>query len=126
MPNESYNELSTLNNLTPAYQVHGADNKFTVKAMLPGVKKEDIEVHLDDDTLLIRASTSKDRISKSWNVWQREIAFGTYDLNLALTEDIDKEALKVQLDNGVLIIDLPKRSKNGETKKAKKINIEST
>ncbi|GGO78368.1 heat-shock protein Hsp20 [Marinobacterium nitratireducens] len=94
----------------PAIDVHESDGGYKVKVDLPGVKKEDIKVSLDNGILSIRAETkSEEKEEKEGKLIRQERHFGQFLRQLSVGSDVDPAAIKAQFDNGVLTLELPKQ-----------------
>ncbi|NVK41829.1 MAG: Hsp20 family protein [Oceanospirillaceae bacterium] len=107
----------------PAIDVHQNDGGYRVKVDLPGVKKEDIKVSLDNGILSIRAETkSEEKEEKEGKLIRQERHFGEFLRQLSVGSDVDPASIKAQFDNGVLTLDLPKQQSLPEEKR--QISIE--
>jgi HSP20 family protein len=95
-------------------------NEFVVRAELPGVKKDEIEVSLENGVLTIGAETKSETEEKEGDrVIRQERCYGKYLRSLRIGKDIDEKHVKAVYKDGVLELTLPK----AETAKPKKINV---
>lgn len=88
-------------------------DSFLLEADLPGFKKEDIHLDLDDKYLTISAerhSEYEDKDKKD-NYLRCERSYGSYSRSFNVTE-IDTDAIEAKYDNGVLQLKLPKKAKD--------------
>ena len=93
------------------------DQAFTVKAEIPGVKKEDIQVDIDEDRVSLRAEVKKEKEEKKdEKVVYSERAYGMVSRSFTLPADVDAKGAKAEYKDGVLNLMLPKRS-NGSAKR---------
>ena len=93
------------------------DQAFTVKAEIPGVKKEDIQVDIDDDHVSLRAEVKREKEEKKdEKVVYSERAYGMVSRSFTLPADVDAKGAKAEYKDGVLNLMLPKRS-NGSAKR---------
>ena len=93
------------------------DQAFTVKAEIPGVKKEDIQVDIDDDRVSLRAEVKKEKEEKKdEKVVYSERAYGMVSRSFTLPADVDAKGAKAEYKDGVLNLMLPKKS-NGSAKR---------
>ena len=81
-----------------------SDKAYTVKAEMPGARKEDIRVSLDGNQLTIAAEVRRDTEKKDRETTQGSIARG-----LTLAYEVDESQAKAKYENGVLEMTLPKR-----------------
>lgn len=100
--------------------VKDVDNKYVIEAELPGVKKEDINIDIDNGVLTLSAETGSERNEKNDNYVYRERRYGTVSRSFSL-DNIDDENIKAQYKDGILTIDLPKKEK--ERKQIRTVNI---
>jgi HSP20 family protein len=93
------------------------DKSFTVKADIPGVKKEDIQVDIDDDRVSLRAEVKAEKEEKKdEKVVYSERSYGMVSRSFTLPADVDAKGAKAEYKDGVLNLTLPKRS-NGSGKR---------
>ena len=106
--------------ITPAVDVTETDHEYLVKAELPGVKKEDLDVSIHDGTLTINAETKYERDEKKeGRVIRRERRYGQYVRSMRLGQDVDTAGVKADYRDGVLNLSLPKR----EEVKPKRVEV---
>lgn len=97
--------------------VHEDDAAYTVKAEVPGVRKEDIDVRIDGNQVTISAEVKKESEEKKGErVLRSERQYGFASRSFTLATDVDDAAAKAKVENGVLQLTLPKRSKASSKK----------
>ena len=94
----------------PRVDVINRDKDVLVRAELPGVQKEDIEVSLNDRTLTIRASSSQEKKEDKGDFVRREIARQSFARTLTLPGYTDTGSARADLKDGVLEIVIPKQA----------------
>jgi HSP20 family protein len=104
----------------PAVDVYEKDNTVTVKAEIPGVKSEELDVTIDDDLLTISGEKKHENEVKEKDYYRLESAYGRFERTIRLPEAVKAEGAKAAYKNGVLKIELPK---SDQTKK-KKLKID--
>ncbi len=92
----------------PAIDVIETDTELVVKAELPGVSKDDIDLTLHEDRLLLSGGTRHEEETSGEGYVRREIRSGTFRRSIPLPAAIDAERLEASFDNGVLTIRAPK------------------
>jgi len=97
-----------LSGWTPALDVYEDKDNFTVKAELPGMKKEDIEVTLHDGTLSISGERKSESKHEDAEVYRAERFFGRFQRTVALPTSVAADKVKASYKDGVLTITLPK------------------
>ncbi len=104
----------------PAVDIHETDDEYVVKADLPGLKKEDIQIDLKDSTLTLKGEKRfEEKVSKD-NYIRTERAYGTFVRSFTLPHNVDSEKIKASYKDGVLELTLPKK----EEAKPKQIKVE--
>lgn len=87
------------------------DKAYTVRAELPGVKKEDIHVSIDGDQVSITAETRREKdVKEGERVLRTERYVGKYQRAFALGATIDEETASAKYVDGVLELTLPKKA----------------
>ena len=93
------------------------EKAFSVKADIPGVKKEDIQVDIDDDVVSVRAEGKKEKEEKKGDkTVYSERSYGMVSRSFTLPSPVDEKAAKAEYKDGVLNLTLPKKS-NGSAKR---------
>ncbi|RFC36221.1 MAG: heat shock protein Hsp20 [Candidatus Nitrotoga sp. LAW] len=92
------------------------DTSYTVRAEIPGMKKEDVKVQVDGNRVTISAETKQEKEEKEKErVICRELYQGSSYRSFTLGSDVDESKSQAKFENGVLELTLPK--KNGKTAK---------
>jgi HSP20 family protein len=107
-----------LENNFPKVDIVDYENELELQAALPGVKKEDMDVSISNQSVTIRATTKKET-KEEGKVFRREITRGEYQRTLSLPEFVDADNAKATFKDGILKLSLPKTEKA----KVKKIEI---
>lgn len=97
---------------------HGSDT-FSVEVDLPGVKKGDIELKVEDNRLIVNAKREMKKEVKRKDYYLCESSFGHFSRVFSLPEGIDKDKIDAKLEDGRLYINLEKEP----SKKAKSITV---
>ena len=104
---------------TPLWDVHEDKNKFTVHLELPGLKREDMSVQLENGELVIAGERKCAPFSEDTEVHQQERYHGKFNRSITLPADVQTEAIKATYQDGILTVTLPKT----ETAKPKQIDV---
>jgi len=87
------------------------DKSFTVKADIPGVKKEDIKVDVEGDQVTVRAEAKQEKEEKKGEkVIYSERSYGMVSRSFSLPVDVDAKSARAEYKDGVLNLVLPKKS----------------
>jgi len=104
---------------SPDVDISETDNEIIVSAELPGVKKEDIKITLQDNVLTLRGEKKQEKETKDENFHRVERSYGVFQRSFTLPATVDAKNIKAGYKNGVLKIRLPK----AEEAKKKEIPI---
>jgi HSP20 family protein len=84
------------------------DDAFVVKAAIPGVRPDDVEVVVQGERLTIRAESRAEDESHGENWLMREQRYGSYQRSVTLPTAVSSEQAEARIENGVLTLRLPK------------------
>ena len=96
----------------PAINVKETDKAYVVELAAPGMKKEDFNVHINDEGNLIVKMEKKNENKeedKSARYLRREFSYSKFEQTLLLPDDVKREDIKAHVENGVLTVELPKQ-----------------
>ncbi|GMR20941.1 MAG: Hsp20/alpha crystallin family protein [Gammaproteobacteria bacterium] len=114
-------EQASSESLTPAMDIAEHEHDYVVRTDLPGVKKDDIDVNLENGLLTITAETrSEQDEKKQGRIIRSERHYGKYVRSLKLGSEINENAVKASYKDGVLELTLPK----SEAAKPKKVSVD--
>lgn len=105
----------------PPVDIYEDGESVTIKAEIPDVEQKDVEVKIEDNTLVIRGERKQDMSLKRENYHRIERYFGSFQRSFALPLTIDQENVKADYDKGILTVILPK--KDGEREKKIKVEV---
>jgi HSP20 family protein len=103
----------------PAIDVFEKEDKFVVKAELPGMKEEDIDISIVGDTLTIKGERKAESEVKEDDYYYCERSYGSFSRSIAIPSNVDAQKIEANYEDGVLEVSLPKTSKV----KPKKISV---
>lgn len=83
-------------------------DKYVIEAELPGIKKEDINIDIDNGVLTLSTHVQSEKNEDNDNYVYRERKYGSVCRSFSL-DNIDDENIKAQYKDGILIVDLPKK-----------------
>ena len=110
---------SPLQAWTPALDVHEDKDGYTVRVELPGMKREDIEVSLQDGALVISGERKSETIKEDTEVHRQERYFGRFSRALTLPTAVAADKVKALYKDGILTVMLAK----AEEAKPKQITV---
>jgi len=106
----------------PALDIYEDKDDIVIKAELPGLEKDDVEVNMMDHTLTIKGEKKKEAEVKEENYYRSERSYGSFARTLQLPTDVQADKVKASFKNGVLEVRLPK-TEEAKTK-AIKVKVE--
>ncbi len=104
---------------TPAVDMFEEKNEIVVKAEIPGIDKNNIEVQLSDHLLTIKGEKKKEEEDKREHYYRSERSYGSFMRTLPVPAEVRADKIKASFKNGVLEVYLPKT----EEAKAKDIKV---
>jgi HSP20 family protein len=106
---------------TPAIDMYQTDNEVVVKASIPGIKADEVEIHVTGDILTLKGEVKQEeeRDDRAWHI--REQRFGSFERSIVLPTEVKSDKAEAIFENGILTITLPK----ADEVKPKTINIKA-
>ena len=112
---------STFTAWTPSVDVYETENELVIKADLPEVVEQDLDVRVENNMLTIRGERKFEQKVKEENYLRMERSYGTFSRSFSLPNTVDTQAIKAEYTDGVLSVTLPKRAESKP--KQVKINV---
>jgi HSP20 family protein len=96
--------------IAPAFKVDISEDEkaIFIEADMPGIKKEDVKISLEDDVLFISAERSQSEEEKKKGYHRIERSWGSLSRSFTVGENVDAEKIEATYDNGVLKVVVPK------------------
>ena len=92
----------------PAIDVHDDDHHYTVTVELPGAKKDDIHIEVEQGMLTLRGEKKSEREERKEKRRWVERSYGSFSRSFTLPRDADAERLEASFKDGVLTLTIPK------------------
>jgi HSP20 family protein len=92
----------------PAMDLVESDEHFVLRADLPGLTQEDVNLELEDNVLTVSGERKAEHEERNEGYHRVERAYGRFSRSLTLPEGIDPEAVEARFDKGVLEVRIPK------------------
>lgn len=90
---------------------------YEVRAELPGIKKEDLDIDIDQNYITINAEKQEEKNEEENSYRKTEFRYGSYSRTVYFPEEIDIEKTEAKMEHGLLKIHAPKRHSNKESHK---------
>ena len=113
------------NATAPAINVIENDTDYKVEVAAPGMTKEDFNVHLGEDNELVITMEKKNETKDDGNkkYLRREFSYSKFEQAFVLPDDVEKDKISANVTDGVLTIELPKRTPEEKAKVNRVIEI---
>jgi HSP20 family protein len=112
-----------MGNWFPAIDVHETDSKYLVNVDLPGIKKEDIHVTMENGILTVKGETNtEEKEEKDGKLIRQERHMGSYMRQFTVGADVSPDAIDAKFENGVLSLELKKVKKSEPQRLEIKVN----
>ncbi|MBI1791902.1 MAG: Hsp20/alpha crystallin family protein [Acidobacteria bacterium] len=105
---------------SPDVDILETENELVLKADLPEVKLEDIEVRVEHDTLSLKGERTFEKEEKAKGYHRIERSYGSFSRSCTLPDSVDSEQVRAAYKNGVLTVTLPKK----EAAKPRQVKVE--
>jgi HSP20 family protein len=116
---EHSGEESNLTSWAPAVDIYETEHELVVKADLPEVDPQELDIRVENNLLTIRGERKFEKKVNGDNYLRVERAYGSFSRSFSLANTVNAEAIKADYQNGVLRLAIPKR----EEAKPKQIKV---
>jgi len=106
----------------PAVNVIDSDYEFVIDVAVPGLKKSDFDIDIDNRVLSIGVESKTESNENAENYTRREFGYASFKRTFAIPDSVNTEAISADYNDGILKIHLPKREE-AKKKPVKKIKI---
>jgi len=114
--------MPEMEEISPRVDIFEEGDNFVVKAEIPGMKKEDIEVNLTDDMVTISGEKKQEEKVEKKDYYRLERSYGSFTRSFRLPKEVRTDKAKATFKDGVLEVKVPKTEE--AKKKEKKIPVE--
>lgn len=108
---EPNREMLAMADWTPSADISETDTAYLIKAEIPGVKKEDVKVSIQNGMLTIQGERKMEKEEKDKKFHRIERSYGSFMRSFRVPEDADESAVKAEFKDGVLNVTLAKSAK---------------
>lgn len=118
---------------SPAVNILETDDCYKVEVAAPGMTKEDFKVHLNEDNELLitlekrtepKEQEQGDNKNRKSTYLRREFSYTQYRQSLLLPENIERDKITARMENGVMTIDIPKKSAEAVAAESRQIEVQ--
>lgn len=109
--NEFTNNETTCRGDIPAVNIQENEKQFIIEVAVPGMKKDDFKINLDNQVLTISKEEKEQKEEKKDNYTRREFVYNSFSRSFRLPKTILVDKIKADYKDGILLIALPKDEK---------------
>lgn len=95
---------------SPNMDLKETNDKFYATIELPGLEKDDVNISMKDDVLVISGSKKREKEDKKENYHYFERTYGNFERSIRLPSPVNEKKIKAKFKNGILTIELAKNS----------------
>jgi len=107
---------------SPRVDVYQTEENVIVKAEIPGVSKEDLDLYIDENTIRIEGQTKREKDLKDEHAYRTERYYGSFSRTIPLPAEVKSDQAKAEYKDGILSITVPKIEPSKT--KIRRINIQ--
>ncbi|NNF20263.1 MAG: Hsp20/alpha crystallin family protein [Flavobacteriaceae bacterium] len=101
--------MDTVNNSFPAVNIKENEKDFELELAIPGQKKEDFNIEVDNNVLTISMETKNEEETKEENYTRKEFSYRSFKRAFTLPETVDEDKINADYSDGILRFTLPKK-----------------
>ncbi|MDD5471727.1 MAG: Hsp20/alpha crystallin family protein [Sideroxydans sp.] len=116
---ESGQNMLAVADWSPSVDISETDDAYLIKGEIPGVKKEDVKVSVQDGMLTIQGERKMEKEEKNKKFHRVECSYGNFVRSFRMPDDADENKVKAEFKDGMLNVTLPKTEKA----KSRSINV---
>jgi len=103
----------------PPLNVYNGENEIVVECEMPGIEKENIDLSITGETLVIKGTKHLSADDESVRYQRRECGYGDFSRTVVLPDRIDAENIGASMDCGILVVRMPK----SETTRSRQVKV---
>jgi HSP20 family protein len=103
-------ELTTRGSFIPPVDIYEDENSISLRLEIPGMKQEDLDIRLENNTLTVRGERNFEKEEKEENFHRIERRYGSFARSFTLPNTVDTDSVNADYKDGVLSISLGKRA----------------
>ncbi len=93
---------------SPRVDVYQTEKEVIIKAEIPGVSRDDLNVYIDEGSIRLTGQTRRDERYKDENMYRTERFYGSFARTIPLPTEVKSEQAKAEYKEGILSISVPK------------------
>jgi HSP20 family protein len=121
---DSFSRRLELGTSVPAVNISEENDQFLIDVAVPGMKKEDLKINLNDNILTISCEKKEEKEEKDKKITRREFSYSSFMRSFQLPENIKAEEISAEYKEGVLKLKVPKQEESKQAPTPKQISIQ--
>jgi HSP20 family protein len=114
---EDFTRSTGLTRFQPSVDILEQNGEYEIDVNAPGMKKDDFDVSVNENTLRIQGERSWEEEDNKKNYHLKESGYGKFERSFRLPNDVDPDQIKAEYENGVLKLHLPKSEEQQSQKR---------
>ncbi len=102
---------------TPAVDISETDKSYEFEIELPGMKKEDVQIEVNDGVLTVSGEKREEKKEEKKGYRKIERSYGKFERSFSLPSDVDEKNITAKFENGLLNISIPKSPEAKESRR---------
>lgn len=107
--NQDWNLKAPSSTTLPAVNIKDLEAQFEIELAVPGMKKSDFEIEVEDGLLSISSSMEEEQVTEKGKFTRREFSYNSFKRTFTIPDSVDPTNIEAQYSDGVLQLRLPKR-----------------
>lgn len=107
--NQDWNLKTPSSTTLPAVNIKDLEAQFEIELAVPGMKKSDFEIEVEDGLLSISSSLEEEQVTEKGKFTRREFSYNSFKRTFTIPDSVDPSNIEAQYSDGVLQLRLPKR-----------------
>ncbi|SHJ99894.1 heat shock protein Hsp20 [Malonomonas rubra DSM 5091] len=103
----------------PRVDISETDNNFLIKAEIPGIKREDVKINIEDNVLTIHGERKEEKEEKGRKFHRVECRYGSFSRSFTLPQNTQMDHVEATFKDGILNLQIPKK----QAEKSKQIEV---
>lgn len=123
LPVSTGQEMLAVTDWTPIVDISETDKAYLIKGEIPGVKKEDVKVTIEDGMITMRGERRQEKEDKGEKFHRIERCYGSFMRSFRIPDDADESAVKAEFKDGMISVTIPKSEKAKSKPKEIEVSI---
>lgn len=101
-------KVPSFSSTVPAVNIKELDSQFEIELAVPGMKKDDFEIEVEDGVLSISSTQEEEQVNEKGKFTRREFSYSSFRRSFTLPDSVDPTKIDATYKEGVLLVLLPK------------------